>query len=243
MAEEKKPNSRHKYGCNADLLREINISKLTFCYYEDEKYANYDVIVKDLSEVTQELLEQAKDDKAKKYGLDRASLKDSDINIRLMTTEHTQDQFSGNVQKLKFPPFKHFIKNDDGTFTETLRSHWTGGFDNGYFCQTQGKVTEEYAKMIMSLVKGYAKKSNWAGYSYNDDMQGEAILHTYEVCLKFNEALSNNPFAFLTTIAHNSFLIILNKEKRQRDIRDDLLEETGYDPSYTRQSEDEMGKD
>lgn len=50
---------RKKYLNNADLLREIHNSKISFCWILDNEYSMYDYIVFDESEITEELLEKA----------------------------------------------------------------------------------------------------------------------------------------------------------------------------------------
>jgi hypothetical protein len=65
-------------------------------------------------------------------------------------------------------------------------------------------------------------------------MRGQAILQLSQIGLQFNEAKSENPFAYYTAAVNNSFTRILNLEKRNQNIRDDLLEENGLNPSSTR---------
>ncbi len=52
--------------------------------------------------------------------------------------------------------------------------------------------------------------------------------------MQFNEAKSNNPFAYFTTAVEHSFVQVMNIEKRNQNIRDDILEMNGMTPSYTR---------
>jgi hypothetical protein len=70
-------------------------------------------------------------------------------------------------------------------------------------------------------------------------MQSAALLQLSEVGLKFNEARSQNPFAYYTATITNSFTRVLNLEKRNQSIRDDILQDGGYMPSYNRQLDDE----
>ena len=58
--------------------------------------------------------------------------------------------------------------------------------------------------------------------------------------LQFNEDKSDNPFAYYTTVVNNSFTRVLNIEKKNQGIRDDLLEKAGQAPSWTRQLAHEM---
>ena len=60
-----------------------------------------------------------------------------------------------------------------------------------------------------------------------------------QIGLQFDESKSDNPFAYYTAAITNSFTRILNIEKKNQAIRDDLLEFNGMMPSFTRQNENE----
>ena len=66
-------------------------------------------------------------------------------------------------------------------------------------------------------------------------MRGQALVQLSQVGLQFNEAKSDNPFAYYTAAVINSFTRVLNLEKRNQTIRDDILIEQGHLPSYSRQ--------
>ena len=100
-------------------------------------------------------------------------------------------------------------------------------------------MTPEMVKMIMMLVDRYAQRANWRGYTYIEDMKSEALLSLLNGSLKFNPEKSKNPFGYMTQIVTHSFLTTLDKEKKVRRIRDDILEQYGLDPSNTRQIENE----
>jgi len=170
----------------------------------------------------------------------------TDIVIRLMTWEHiplepgrknNPKSLADHRSKVNFPPFKHFVQNDDGTFREVLRSHWKGDLKKGNFCVEHGKLTNHLGAMFLKLCDRYSLRSNWRGYSYIDEMRGQALIQLTQIALQFDESKSNNPFAYYTAAVTNSFTRVLNVEKRQRDIRDDLLQEAGQSPSWTRQLE------
>ena len=74
------------------------------------------------------------------------------------------------------------------------------------------------------------------GNTYVDEMRGSAILQLTYVGLRFNESKSQNPFAYYTAAINNSFRRVLNSEKRNQNIRDDILEMNGLNPSWSRQN-------
>ena len=144
--------------------------------------------------------------------------------------------------KVNFPPFQHYLL-DANTMTLTLvgKSHWKGGMKTGSFTATNGALTDKLARMYIMLCEKYAMKYNWRGYTYNDEMRNSAILQLTYVGLRFNEAKSANPFAYYTAAITNSFCRVLNSEKRNQNIRDDILEMNGLNPSFSRQMKDYNG--
>lgn len=136
--------------------------------------------------------------------------------------------------KVNFPPFQHYKIDDNGTFYCVGKSHWQGDLETGSFSKDHGKITDKLARMYIMLCEKYAMKFNWRGYTYRDEMQNSAILQLTYVGLRFNEAKSANPFAYYTAAIHNSFCRVLNTEKRNQNIRDEILEINGLNPSWTR---------
>jgi hypothetical protein len=144
---------------------------------------------------------------------------------------------AGNTKYVKcnFPPFQHYRVDDEGEPVLVGKSHWKGDLTKGHFSREQGKMTPKLAHMFIKLCERYATRSNWRGYTYNDEMRSQALLQLSQIGLQFDEAKSQNPFAYYTAAITNSFTRVLNIEKRNQNLRDDILEMNGLTPSYTRQ--------
>jgi len=140
-----------------------------------------------------------------------------------------------NHVRLNFPPFEHYRLNEDKTTFMVGRSHWRGDLATGEFCRDHGSMTRKLAMMFMKLCERYATRSNWRGYTYNEEMRGQALLQLSQIGLQFDESKSQNPFAYYTAAITNSFTRVLNIEKKMQNIRDDILEMNGLNPSWTRQ--------
>jgi len=139
--------------------------------------------------------------------------------------------------RCNFPPFFHYKVNAEGEATVVGKSHWQGELDTGEFCKEHGTMTNKLAHMFMKLCERYATRSNWRGYTYNDEMRSQALLQLSQIGLQFDESKSQNPFAYYTAAITNSFTRVLNVEKRNQNIRDDILEMNNLTPSYTRQGQ------
>jgi hypothetical protein len=161
----------------------------------------------------------------------------------LVEAEETEVDVKKKHVKCNFPPFYHY-RYEDGRLIQVGKSHWKGKYKNGEFIgefsTKHGYMTEKLAMMFMKLCERYATKGNWRGYTYNDEMRGQALLQLSTVGLQFNEFKSQNPFAYYTAIVNNAFTRVLNIEKRNQVIRDDILEANDLTPSYTRQNENDM---
>ena len=141
--------------------------------------------------------------------------------------------------KINFPPFQHYKLDNKGKTKCVGKSHWIGGMSNGSFSCDHGKITNSLAMMFMKLCERYGTRANWRGYTYVDEMRGQALVQLAQIGLQFNEAKSDNPFAYYTATVNNSFTRVLNLEKRNQTIRDDILIEQGHLPSYGRQIQHE----
>jgi len=185
--------------------------------------------------------------KQKQFAVDPKSIPLEDLVFRVMTMDHipeepgrkknpkTESEF---LAKVNFPPFKHYAYVGED-IKEVSRSHWEGGISNGSFNCKHGKITNKLGHMFLKLVERYSHRANWRGYTYIDEMRGQALVQLSYIGLQFNEMKSDNPFAYYTAAVNNSFTRILNLEKRNQTIRDDILIEQGHLPSYGRQIQHE----
>jgi hypothetical protein len=255
-----------KYLNNRDLLAQIHKSKDTFCSYVSPEYSQYDLIVPSLDKINirtiaeakrnkaarlskidheQAMLEQGKKIPAKEFEIDYRKIEKTDVVFRVMTFDHVPKEpgrkktiktVADEHEKVNFPPFQHWKFDDEDNLICVGKSHWIGGMENGHFSKKHGKATDELARMWMKLVDRYATRGNVRGYTYNDEMKGQAILQLAQIGLQFDESKSQNPFAYYTAAVTNSFVRIINIEKRNQNIRDDILEQNGMNPSWTRQN-------
>ena len=132
--------------------------------------------------------------------------------------------------KLNFHPFKHYII-ENGSAREVGKSH----SKKGKFSTDHGMITNKLAKIFILLVNKYGQRGNWRGYTYIDEMKGQALLQLSQIGLQFNEYKSDNPFSYYTAIVSNSFTRVFNLEKKNQALRDDLLIDSGASPSFSRQ--------
>ena len=266
------------YLNNRDILKEIHLSKNTYCTYLDPvEDHQYDIILPTLEKINQRTVAEARRNRAdrlKREGIivDPKKIPNTDLVFRITTWEHIpmapkkvpksqqkkkkiEDIFEFEEvdndpladlidepvldttrMRVNFPPFEHYRLDENKQTVLVGRSHWRGDFKNGEFSKDHGQMTRKLATMFMKLCERYATRSNWRGYTYNEEMRGQALLQLSQIGLQFDESKSQNPFAYYTAAITNSFTRILNLEKKNQNIRDDILEMNGLNPSWTRQN-------
>ena len=96
------------------------------------------------------------------------------------------------------------------------------------------KVPDYVAQCFLRIAEGLSHKSNFIRYTYREEMVMDAV----ENCLK---AINNydieaatrtgkpNAFAYFTQIIHYAFLRRIQKEKKQLEIKNKIIERTGFD--------------
>ena len=64
---------------------------------------------------------------------------------------------------------------------------------------------------------------------FKDDMISDGIENCVQYIHNFDPEKSRNPFAYFTQIIHYAFLRRIQKEKKQLDIKNKIIEKTGFD--------------
>ena len=273
------PTPKVNYLNNRDLLKEIHLSKNTYCAYRDRAADHqYDIILSSVSKINQRTIAEARRNRAtrltKETGqeVNEKKIPNTDLVFRVMTWEHIprapkkvpksatkkkkiedilgfeelppEDPLADLIDepvldtthvRVNFPPFFHYRVTDHKVPYIVGKSHWQGDVDTGEYNRDHGNMTRKLAQMFMKLCERYATRSNWRGYTYNEEMRGQALLQLSQIGLQFDESKSSNPFAYYTAAITNSFTRVLNIEKKMQNIRDDILEMNGLNPSWTRQ--------
>jgi len=251
------------YLNNKDMLLEIHRSKSSYCSFTDPIYHQYDLILADVAKINIRTIAEAKRARAKRIGdaeyqrrkaagekvkqadceVDYKKMLKTDLVFRIMTFDHiplngirkkNPKTLADHRDKVNFPPFQHWKFDDKEELTCVGKSHWKGDLIKGKFDKDAGQITPTLARMMLKLCERYATRGNVRGYTYNDEMKGQAILQLTQIGLQFDESKSDNPFAYFTAAVTNSFVRVINIEKRNQNIRDDILEINGMNPSYSR---------
>ena len=99
--------------------------------------------------------------------------------------------------------------------------------------KAQGKpkprVNNYIGGCFLKIATHLSYKPNFINYMYKDDMICDGIENCIQYIDNFNPEKSRNPFAYFTQIVYFAFLRRIAKEKRQMDIKEKIIEKSGYD--------------
>ena len=230
------------YLNNRDILKEIHLSKNTYCVYRDPVQDHqYDIILPTLLKINQRTIAEARRNRADRFKregviVDPKKIPNTDLVFRITCWEHIpmapkkvskvtnkkkkiKDIFEFELLdeeddplaellevpvldpkhiRLNFPPFYHYRIDANRQPFLVGKSHWQGDLEHGEFSKDHGTMTRKLATMFMKLCERYATRSNWRGYTYNEEMRGQALLQLSQIGLQFDESKSQNPFAYYT---------------------------------------------
>mgnify|MGYP003345125290 FL=1 len=80
-------------------------------------------------------------------------------------------------------------------------------------------VPKYIGESILLICNNLAKKPNFSGYTYKQDMISDGVIDCISAVDNFDPDRTNNPFAYFTQIAWNAFLRRIQKEKKQTYIK------------------------
>ena len=81
---------------------------------------------------------------------------------------------------------------------------------------------------FLKIANHLSFKPNFVNYMFKEDMISDGIENCVQYIHNFNPEKSQNPFAYFTQIIHYAFLRRIQREKRQLEIKNKILERSGY---------------
>lgn len=96
-----------------------------------------------------------------------------------------------------------------------------------------GVCSERLGELYKVHVDRYASAANFKGYTFLDEMKGQALLFLMKY--SHNKFNGKNAFSYCTTIIHNAFLQVIAKEKKHSELKDKLIKaQERIDPDRSR---------
>ena len=126
---------------------------------------------------------------------------------------------------------EHYVNNRD--FLHAIIEYKNSIKEAEILGKPKPRVTDYIGSCFMKIAIRYSYKPNFINYPFKDDMISDACENATQYMHNFNPEKSTNPFAYFTQITHNAFIRRITKEKRQLEIKNRLIEMSGYDEVMT----------
>ena len=81
---------------------------------------------------------------------------------------------------------------------------------------------------FLKIANHLSFKPNFVNYMFKEDMISDGIENCVQYIHNFNPEKSQNPFAYFTQIIHYAFLRRIQREKRQLEIKNKIIERSGF---------------
>jgi hypothetical protein len=97
-------------------------------------------------------------------------------------------------------------------------------------------ITNYLGSCFLKIATHLSYKPNFVNYMFREDMISDGIENCIQYLHNFDPEKSKNPFAYFTQIIHYAFLRRIQREKRQLDIKNKIVEKTGFESLMTSDS-------
>jgi hypothetical protein len=133
-------------------------------------------------------------------------------------------EFLEAITIYRFNVEKDFFNRNSKTPTREDRSkHWQG----------KPPIPNYLGECFLKIATHLSYKPNFVNYMFREDMISDGIENCVQYIHNFDPEKSKNPFAYFTQIIHYAFLRRIQKEKKQLEIKNKIIERTGFDEVMT----------
>jgi hypothetical protein len=94
------------------------------------------------------------------------------------------------------------------------------------------RITRYLGECFLKIATHLSYKPNFVNYMFREDMISDGIENCVQYISNFDPEKSSNPFAYFTQIVYFAFLRRIAKEKKQLEIKNKILEQTGFDEVF-----------
>ena len=94
------------------------------------------------------------------------------------------------------------------------------------------QVSRYIGECFLKMATHLSYKTNFINYIFVDEMISDGIENCITCVSNFDPDKSNNPFAYFTQVIYYAFLRRIEKEKKQLEIKNKILEKTGFNEVF-----------
>ena len=126
---------------------------------------------------------------------------------------------------------EHYVNNKE--FLAAIVAYKQSIVDAEGLGQPKPRITNYLGECFLKIATHLSYKPNFVNYMFKDDMICDGIENCVQYINNFNPEKSKNPFAYFTQIIHYAFLRRIQKEKKQLEIKQKIIERSGFDEVMT----------
>jgi DNA-directed RNA polymerase specialized sigma24 family protein len=135
---------------------------------------------------------------------------------------------------------EHYVDNKE--FLIAIVAYKQEVKDAEYLGKPKPRITNYLGECFLKIATHLSYKPNFVNYMFKDDMICDGIENCVQYINNFNSEKSSNPFAYFTQIIYFAFLRRIQKEKKQLEIRQKIIERSGYDEVFVADESDKSSE-
>lgn len=113
------------------------------------------------------------------------------------------------IKKKQSDKALHYVNNEE--MLEEFRKY-----------KSTGIISNELGTMFVKIARNLSNKSNFIGYTWKEEMIGEAVLTCIKYSKNFDPDKSKNAFGYISRFCYNSFIEYIKKQKNHSQIKETL---------------------
>ena len=94
------------------------------------------------------------------------------------------------------------------------------------------RIPNYIGECFLKIATHLSYKPNFVNFMFKDDMVCDGVENCVQYINNFNPEKSQNPFSYFTQIIHYAFLRRIQREKKQMEIKNKILERSGYEEVF-----------
>ena len=125
---------------------------------------------------------------------------------------------------------EHYVNNKE--FLEALvvfKAKCSAAKEAG---EPRPQISNYIGECFLKIATHLSYKPNFVNYMFREDMICDGIENCVQYIENFNPVKFKNPFAYFTQIIYYAFLRRIQKEKRQLEIKNKILDKSGYEVAF-----------
>ena len=117
---------------------------------------------------------------------------------------------------------EHYVNNKE--FLAAIVAYKQSVADAAELGTDKPRITNYLGECFLKIATHLSYKPNFVNYMFKDDMVCDGIENCVQYINNFDPAKSSNPFAYFTQIILYAFLRRIQREKRQLEVINKILE-------------------